>query len=248
MSGVLADILRAKAQRPRYAGPNCSDLPRRSLLAALGTTADLAVIAEFKRRSPSGGDLQVGGDAAAMAMTYQAAGAVALSVLTEPAYFSGSPADLVQVRQTSRLPILRKDFLVDEADIWESRAMGADAILLIVRILGEQLGRLLAVSQEAGLEALVEVHDAAEARAAVAAGAELIGINNRDLDSLKTDVGVSARLLPLVAGHAVVVSESGLRRRSQCLELQALGVNAFLIGETLLRGGTDAIFGRAVTP
>lgn len=248
MSGILTEILRAKAKRPGYSGPDRSDLPRRSLLAALQPTQELAVIAEFKRRSPSGGDLQVGGDAVATAMAYQAAGAAALSVLTEPDFFSGSPSDLVNVRQASRLPVLRKDFLTDEADVWESRAMGADAILLIVRVVGERLGRLLEKTQEAGLEALVEVHDAPEVMAALAAGAQLIGINNRDLDTLQTDVSVSARLVPLVAEQAVVVSESGLQSRSQCLQLHALGVDAFLIGEALLRGGTDAIFGQAVRP
>jgi indole-3-glycerol phosphate synthase len=245
VKGILEDILTAKARRPPYSGADHSDLPRRSLLGAIRASSDLAVIAEFKRRSPSGGDLKLGADALDTASAYQAAGAAALSILTEPDFFLGAPADLAQVRLASPLPVLRKDFLVGESDIWESRAMGADAVLLIVRLLGERLGRLLSVSQEAGLEALVEVHDATEVKAALAAGAQMVGINNRDLDTLNTDLGVSTRLAPLVRGQATVVSESGLGQRSQCLELKDLGVDAFLIGETLLRGGSAAIFGTA---
>ncbi len=243
MTGVLDAILAAKARRAPYAGPDRSGLPRRSLTAALAGSAQLVVIAEFKRRSPSGGAIAPDGDPERTARAYEQAGAAALSVLTEPEFFAGSAGDLDVARTVSRLPVLRKDFLVDEKDIWESRRMGADAILLIVRVVGDALADLLQAASAAGLEALVEVHDEAEAEAALTVGAKLVGVNNRDLDTLTTDLATTRRLLPLLRGRALIVSESGLSTAEQCRALAAEGVDAFLIGEALLRGTGDAILG-----
>lgn len=238
---ALDDIVARLRSREAYAGADLSGLPRRSLVAAILKRRGEAVIAEFKRRSPSRGPIAPTADPAAMAGRYARHGAAALSVLTEPHAFGGSPADLVAARAACGLPVLRKDFLLTERDIDESVRMGADAVLLIVRAVGKDLARLLRHAGRCGLEALVEVHDEAEVEAALAAGATLVGVNNRDLASMTTDLGVSRRLLPLIAGRALAVAESGISRRAEMAEMAGLGADAFLVGEALLLGTADVL-------
>jgi indole-3-glycerol phosphate synthase len=196
----------------------------------------VSVIAEFKRRSPSGGLIRPDATPLAIAETYASAGASALSVLTDVDYFGGSNADLVEARSATRLPVLRKDFVVDAYQLYEARALGADAILLIVRALSDrELHAFLQVASQLGLDALVETHSADEARRALDAGATLLGVNNRDLDTLVTDVTLAPRLRPLVPPECVFVAESGVSTPEQIATLADAGVDAVLIGEALLR-------------
>ncbi len=193
-----------------------------------------AVIAEVKRRSPSRGALRPGLDPAALARDYEAAGALAVSVITEPDFFGGSLADLVAARAAVGLPLLRKDFVVDPYQVWEARAAGADLVLLIVAVLGERTAEYVAVCREAGVEPLVEVHDAAEFDAAVAAGARLVGVNNRDLRTFRVDLDTTRRLAPRAPAGVVVVSESGLTGPADLDALERRGARVFLVGEALV--------------
>jgi indole-3-glycerol phosphate synthase len=194
------------------------------------------LIAEIKRKSPSGGELRPGAKADDLARTYAASGAAALSVLTDEKYFGGSDADLIAARQASGLPALRKDFVVDAYQIYEAAAIGADAVLLIVRALAQsELGAFLKLAESLGLDALVETHSAEEVKRALDAGGRIIGVNNRDLDTLVTDVGLAPRLRPLVPPECVFVAESGISQPEQISELSDAGVDAVLIGEALVR-------------
>jgi indole-3-glycerol phosphate synthase len=193
-------------------------------------------MAEIKRRSPSGGELRPGASASDLARTYARGGAAALSVLTDYRYFGGEDADLQAARTASGLPALRKDFLIDPYQLYEARAIGADAVLLIVRALeASLLHDLLALAGQLGLAALVESHSAAEVETALAAGARIVGVNNRDLDTLITDVSLAPRLRPMVPPECVFVAESGISQPEQIAALHAAGVDAVLIGESLLR-------------
>jgi indole-3-glycerol phosphate synthase len=210
-------------------------VPRR-FLEALGARKP-AIIAEVKRASPSKGDILPGLDPAAVARDYAAGGAAAISVLTDR-HFKGSLADLRAVRAAVDLPILRKDFIFDPYQLYEARAAGADCILLIAAMLtGEELRALAALATELGLAALVEVHNTEEFGIVQKLGARLIGINNRDLHSFKTDIATTERLLNGYSGDALIVSESGIETPAHILRLSACGAGAFLIGESLLRGG-----------
>jgi indole-3-glycerol phosphate synthase len=202
---------------------------------ALRQTARVNVIAECKRRSPSKGVLAASYDPAALAAAYERGGAAAISVLTEPTFFDGSLDHLAAVRRTVRLPILRKDFIVDEYQLHEARAGGADAILLIVAALGQaDLTFLHERAGDLGLAALVEVHDEDEVRRAVDTGARLIGVNNRNLRTLAVDVEASHRLARLIPRDIVAVSESGLQSRADLERLRGDGYHAFLIGERFM--------------
>jgi indole-3-glycerol phosphate synthase len=193
------------------------------------------VIAEIKRRSPSRGELRPGLDVAALARAYRDAGASAVSVLTEGEHFGGSLEDLAVAREASGLPVLRKDFLVHPAEVRESREAGADALLLIVRILEDrELRSLLADTLAQGMEALVEVHDEAELARALAAGARVVGVNNRDLQTLRTDLAIGSRLLTRIGAGRVAVVESGLRRGGEVRRFRSEGARGFLIGESLM--------------
>jgi indole-3-glycerol phosphate synthase len=196
----------------------------------------VSVIAEFKRRSPSGGPIRPDATPADIAAAYASAGAAALSVLTDSDYFGGSSADLVETRSATPLPVLRKDFVVDPYQVYEASSIGADAVLLIVRALADaELRQLLELSAQLGLDALVETHSADEVRRALDAGASLLGVNNRDLDTLVTDVTLAPRLRPLVPPQCVFVAESGVSTPDQITALADAGVDAVLIGEALLR-------------
>jgi len=196
----------------------------------------VALIAECKQRSPSGGVLQEPYDPVALAKTYEANGASAISVLTEPDFFGGSLEHLKAVRAAVRLPVLCKDFVIEEYQVVEARTMGADCILLIVSLLTDrQLGRLEKAARAHGMQALVEVHDAEEVRRALGTGATMIGINNRDLKKMKTDPETTRRLRRLIPPGPLVVSESGITTRADLRALAELDVDAALVGEALLR-------------
>lgn len=198
------------------------------------------VIAEVKRASPSRGVFAAGADAVTVAEDYLAGGAAALSVLTDGPFFHGSLEDLERVAMRAHagqppVPVLRKDFIVDPYQVLEARAAGADALLLIVATLDRmQLAELLAATWELSMEALVEVHDEAELETALATGAQVVGINNRDLRTFTVDLSVSERLAPRVPGDRIVVAESGIHRTSDVERLAAAGVDAILVGEALM--------------
>jgi indole-3-glycerol phosphate synthase len=199
------------------------------------------LIAEVKRRSPSRGDLRPDLDPAALAGAYAAGGAAAVSVLTEPRHFAGSPEDLRSVRGAVDLPVLRKDFVTTPYQVWESRAWGADAVLLIVAALDPAtLRALLDEATGAGLDALVEVHTAAEASAAATAGAMLVGVNARDLTTLTIDPGRFAAVRDALPGGAVLVAESGIRDRAGVEAAAAAGADAVLVGESLVTADDPA--------
>ncbi len=201
----------------------------------------LGVIAEFKRRSPSAGTLRDGADLHEMLGAYECGGAVAFSVLTDEPHFDGRLQDLREARSGHGLPVLRKDFIVDPYQLQEARSAGADAVLLIVAALSqEQLVDLYGQARELSLDVLVEVHDAAERERALAAGATLIGINNRDLRDFSVDVGRTQRLLAQIPDGVAVVSESGIGTAGQLLELRRAGVSAVLMGESLMRAPDPA--------
>jgi indole-3-glycerol phosphate synthase len=203
--------------------------------AALGMDGRVNVIAECKRRSPSRGVLAPHYDPVAIARQYEAGGASAISVLTEPTFFDGALAHLTAVRAAVSLPLLRKDFVVDEYQLLEARAAGADAVLLIVAALDQAtLVRLRRRAQALGLAALVEVHDEEELSRAIDCGARLVGVNNRNLRTLAVDVGASDRLAARMPSHVVGVSESGLQTRADLERLAAAGYKAFLIGERFM--------------
>ncbi|MDD4178992.1 MAG: indole-3-glycerol phosphate synthase TrpC [Candidatus Margulisbacteria bacterium] len=202
-----------------------------------------AIIAEVKKASPSAGVLVSKYFPAKIARIYEMAGAAAISVLTDEKYFKGGLADLTAVKKAVKLPVLRKDFIIDESQIYESRLAGADAILLIVRILtDEQLSAFLTTARQLKMAALVEVHNEREVERALAAGAEIIGINNRDLGTLKVDVKHTIHLLDKFPElrKKLVVSESGIRSAVEVKELRAAGVKALLVGEGLLKSRDPA--------
>lgn len=202
----------------------------------LGVLRGGRIIAELKRRSPSGGALRPDLDVAAVARGYAQVGAAAVSVLTDAPDFGGSPADLEAVRAAVTIPVLRKDFTVDPVQIAEARVLGADWVLLIAAVLrGGALEECLEASRRAGAQALVEVHDEAETERALSAGATCVGVNNRDLRILRTDLSTFARLRRLVPTAVVCVAESGVRGPEDVRRLVAEGADAVLVGEALMR-------------
>ncbi|MFP3913569.1 MAG: indole-3-glycerol phosphate synthase TrpC [Actinomycetota bacterium] len=224
------DILRQATETP----------PPPSFRGALSGEG-MAVVAEVKRRSPSRGDLAPDLDPSAQAARYAQGGAAAISVLTEPEFFSGSPADLTAVSLATGLPVLRKDFILSPEQVWEGRAIGASAVLLIAAILEDPpLRHLLAVSREAGLDALVEVHTPREAERAVEAGAEIVGVNNRDLGDFTVDLATSEKLAPLLEPVPVTVSESGVFGVEEVRRLAEAGYDAVLVGEALVTADDPA--------
>jgi indole-3-glycerol phosphate synthase len=247
MPSILERIVRDKhdevAQR-RAAVPRavleraCAGLPpARDLEAALRPTPGaVRLIAEVKKASPSRGVLAADLDPVALARTYAAAGADAISVLTDEKYFQGSLDLLNAIRQAVPVPLLRKDFTIDEYQLWEARAAGADAVLLIVAILdAAQLRDLLAAAKGLGLAALVECHTAAELDGALAAGSTLLGINNRDLATFETRIETTLDLLPAIPPGPIVVSESGFFTGDQVRRVVDAGAHAVLVGEGLVR-------------
>jgi indole-3-glycerol phosphate synthase len=210
--------------------------PRRGCFAAALARADrLNVIAECKRRSPSRGVLRADYDPAAIASAYERAGAAAVSVLTEPAFFDGHLDHLAAVRHVTDLPILRKDFIIDRYQILEARAAGADAILLIVAALTPQaLAQLHRAATDTGLDVLVEIHDLFELPMALEAGASIVGVNNRNLRTLAVETDVSRQAVALIPEDVIAVAESGLKTAGDLRDLKSAGYDAFLIGERFM--------------
>ncbi len=230
-----AHIAELKANAGRLARSlETAPAPRDFRRALIGPR--VALIAECKQRSPSGGVLLQHYDPAALARRYATGGASAISVLTEPEFFGGSLDHLAAVRAVVDVPVLCKDFVVEPVQITAARAAGADAVLLIVGILGNrELRNLYAAARDLGMQTLVEVHDEAEVHRALDIGARVIGINNRDLTRMKTEKETTSRLRPLIPPDCIVVSESGIESRTDVDRLQQLGINAVLVGESLLR-------------
>ena len=208
-----------------------------ALIEALSHGSRTNIIAEFKRRSPSKGVIRADADPASMALVYESSGAAAISVLTEEDYFAGSLDDLRAIRRSVALPILRKDFIFDEYQVWESAAVGADALLLIVAALeDDELRNLREVAEdEIGMDALVEVHTSEELKRAIEAGAKLIGVNNRNLRTFEVSLETSIRLAGEAPQDVVLISESGLNTRDDLDRLTGHGFKGFLIGEILMR-------------
>ena len=235
-----AEVAEARRARPladvdaaaRAAGPV------RGLRAALlrPPGAPVRVLAEIKRASPSAGAIRAGADPAEIAADYAAHGAAAISVLTDATYFDGELGFLARCRERIALPLLRKDFTIDAYQVAEARAAGADGVLLIVAALEPpQLAELLAAASEYGLDALVEVHDAREADAALAAGATLVGVNHRDLKTFAIDMSLTGAIAPQLPAHVVLVAESGIRTAADVRALGDAGAHAVLVGEQLMR-------------
>jgi indole-3-glycerol phosphate synthase len=243
-SSVLARIVKARRDSVAYRkrvlpeavlrmGVTKAD-PVRDFAAALTRDA-FNVIAELKKASPSRGVLRADFDAATLAAQFERAGATALSVLTEEEFFQGDLNYLRQAHKRVALPILRKDFIVDPWQVWESRATNADSFLLIVAALSQEtLSELLTLGRELGMEALVEVHTREELDRAVEIGARIIGVNNRDLGTLEVRVETSFELIDAVPDGCVAVAESGLGWHAQLVHLRAAGFDAFLVGESLM--------------
>lgn len=209
---------------------------RKSFSEALRRDSRVNIIAEIKRSSPSKGVIRANVDMARIAKLYAAGGAAAISVLTEPKHFDGSISDLVVAAKTVDMPVLRKDFVVDEYQIIEAAAAGASAILLIVAALSaKELRSLHGSAARLGIDVLVEVHDADELKTAADIGAAIIGVNNRDLHTLEVSLDVSRQLIEHRPANALIIAESGISTREEIGELRGLGFNGFLIGETLMR-------------
>jgi indole-3-glycerol phosphate synthase len=231
---AVEELKARHTDRAAVAAVGSAPAPRDFAQALLQPT--VALIAECKERSPSAGMLQTAYDPIAIASRYAANGAAAISVLTEPEFFGGSLLHLKEVRARVALPVLCKDFVIDPIQVRMARAAGADAVLLIVSLLADdQLDRFYKLTRELGMAALVEVHDKRELRRALRLGEAIIGINNRDLATMTTDRGTTARLKPLIPPERIVVSESGISSKADVDELRAMGVNAVLVGEALLR-------------
>jgi len=243
-TGILSRIVERKHEEVGALRPHAAELraaasdapPTRDFAAALRHPSEVRLLAEVKRRSPSAGPIRPGADAATVAAWYETAGAAAISVLTDRDFFGGGLDDLRRVRDKVRLPVLRKDFVVDAIQVWEARAAGADAVLLIARILDDvQLAELLELAGGLGMAALVEAHDEAEVARALEVGSTLIGVNNRDLDTFRTDLELSVRLAPRASGAVTLIAESGIRSGEDVARLGAAGVDAVLVGESLMR-------------
>lgn len=256
---VLDDILaRKRDEVTRLRRPQTRDLlrsralaapPVRDFAAALRPAGEhIAVIGEIKRRSPSKGDLAPDLDPVATAKAYEAGGAAALSVLTDAPFFGGRVDDLTAARAATSLPVLRKDFTIDEVQVYESRAIGADAILLIAAAVTDDalLADLHAIGRELGLAVLVEAHDAAEIDRALLAGATIVGVNNRDLATFKEDLGVGESLASRLPASVIAVAESAVRTPADANRLGAVGFDAVLVGEALVRADDPAALVRGL--
>jgi indole-3-glycerol phosphate synthase len=251
MATILSEILDGKREvvarlqadrasrdfRDRALTLRANATPHRLLSALESNPRGVNIIAEFKRRSPSAGTIRNDLSANDVATRYERGGACAISVLTDEQYFGGSVSDLQVVRTSTVLPLLRKDFIIDEIQIYEAAVVGADAVLLIAAALDDApLAKLRAVAEdELGLDAVVEVHTSEELRRAVLTDARLIGVNNRDLRTFRTSLETSERLIAEAPRDRIMISESGLQSPKSLRHLKALGFRGFLIGEALMR-------------
>jgi indole-3-glycerol phosphate synthase len=237
---VLPEVALKIAVEKKVAAP-------RDFAGALTGPSGIHIISELKKASPSRGVIRQEYAPAALAATLEEAGAAALSVLTEEDFFSGSLADLKEVSRVTKIPILRKDFIVDPWQVWETRAAGADSFLLIVAILEDStLRELLGLGRSLKMEALVEVHSREELERALAAGARIIGVNNRNLRDFQVHVETSLKLAEAIPDDCIAVSESGLRSQDDLRRLQLAGFDAFLIGEHVMQSADPGAALRAL--
>jgi indole-3-glycerol phosphate synthase len=249
--GVLGEIVARTRERVRETKAR---LPLEQLLAAAPpaparrafahaiSRIKANVIAEFKRRSPSRGPIREDLAPDDVAVAYEAAGAAALSVLTDQDFFGGSTEDLRRARTATLLPVLRKDFVVDPYQVWEAAALGADAVLLIVAVLSDaELRHLLETAEGAGVESLVEVHDEGELDRALRVGAQIVGVNNRDLKTMRVDLGTALGLASSIPDQVIAVAESGIATGGDVRRLREAGYDAFLVGEHLMRAPDPGI-------
>lgn len=246
MSSILATIVKKKHQEVEQAKCErslgqlqqaCSEAPApRDFLNALRGYSEIRLIAEVKKASPSKGVIRADFDPVEIAKTYEGAGAAALSVLTDEHFFQGHLEYLREIRKHVSIPILRKDFIVDQYQVWEARAAGADAVLLIAECLTEtKLRELLALVHSLSMTALVEFHDEESLPAVLGSQAPLVGVNNRDLNTFQVDLGHVVRMRRLIPGHVTLVGESGIASRQDAVYLQENQINAMLVGESLMR-------------
>jgi indole-3-glycerol phosphate synthase len=242
-SSVSPAVIKLMAQQSRAV------VPHHALVSALSDEERINIIAEFKRKSPSRGEIRSGADPASMARSYETAGAAAVSVLTEEDYFDGSLDDLRAVRQAIALPVLRKDFIFEDYQVYESAAVGADALLLIVAALDDEtLVRLRRIAEdELGMDALIEVHTREEMDRAVKSGARIIGVNNRNLSTFEVSLDTSVDLAQHAPNGALLISESGIGSAADIARLRSLGYRGFLIGESLMRADDPEIAIRRFT-
>ena len=235
---ILSDVRKAVERRKQEFPVN--DLPIRSnsirsLLGSILNSQFVPIIAEIKPMSPSEGILRQNIDVAALAREYEAGGAIAISVLTEQKYFGGSIKSLVEVKESVALPVFRKDFIIDEYQIYESAAYGADSILLIASCVRNKLPYLLSLANEIGLETIVECRTAQDVKLAVDSGAKMVGVNNRNLHTLRVDLDVTKRLAKYIPSNKILISESGIKTADDVRFLMGAGANAVLIGTVLMR-------------
>jgi indole-3-glycerol phosphate synthase len=246
------EIEQSKADKPLIALRDAAAAarPPRDFYAALAAPGPIRLIAEVKKASPSAGVIRDDFDPIDIALTYERHGAACLSVLTDAPYFQGSLADLRGVREAAKLPVLRKDFILDEYQLFEARAAGADAVLLIAECLDDcNLRKLHDRTVAMGMAPLVELYDPENLDRVLAAGATLIGVNNRDLRTFRTDIEHTLRLRERIPEECVLVAESGIRTRADVLRLEAAGIDAILVGETLMSSrdigaAVDSLLGR----
>ena len=239
----LNEILAATRARIAQSKSAMSEESLEELIANAAPPLDLrnallqeapSVIAEIKRATPSRGPLDLDLDAARVAASYESGGAAAISVLTEPSFFKGSLEDLKAARSASSVPLLRKDFILDRFQLLEARAAGADAVLLIVRVIGDDLGSLVDATKALGMTPFVEVFHEEEVSSALGAGAEVIGINHRDLETFEVDTRRTAKLAASIPDDVVIVALSGVSTRAEVEELASAGAHAVLVGESLV--------------
>jgi len=236
----VAALRRDRSAASLLADAKVASAPRGFADALLGIAAadGNALICEMKRKSPSAGDISPGRDPVEVARAYEAGGAACMSVLTDGPSFGGSLADMVTVRNAVALPVLRKDFIIDPIQVIEARAHGADAILIIMAAVDDALARdLHATADELGMSVLLEAHDEAEMVRALGLPSPLMGVNNRDLKRMTTDLGVTERLADLMPPDRLLISESGVREADDIARLRKCGARGFLVGESLMRAG-----------
>ena len=228
------EVTRLKRSMPD--NRECERPPLRDFKAAISRPRQISLIAEIKFASPSAGIIREMADPVAIGRIYEEAGAAAISLLTDQRFFKGDLAQLPHLKQAISLPILRKDFIIDAIQVWEAFIFGADAILLIARILSQQqLNETITLCRELGMTALTEVHSKDDLEKALVSGAEIIGINNRDLDSFDVDLNTTFQLAPLIPSHCIGVSESGITGEEDIITLKTTGIHAVLVGSALMR-------------
>ncbi|MFQ6129294.1 MAG: indole-3-glycerol phosphate synthase TrpC [Candidatus Hadarchaeaceae archaeon] len=238
LSNIIKSVRASVKQRARLRPVEAMEIgrfPRRSLITAIEQAPKAPLIAEVKRASPSAGNIRPNADVLEAARAMLRGGAIALSVLTEPKYFKGDPSFLREIRNVVEVPVLRKDFIVDEYQLYESAELGADVILLIAKVLKQELPRFMRLAEELGMECLVEVASVDEVRQAVSAEARLIGINNRDLETLDVNLDHTRELAPIVPEDMFLISESGIRLPEDVRAMLEAGADAVLVGTALMQ-------------